>query len=152
MARGKKKNTMDYATAAFRFWARRGCPTYDEAVERIYNKAMRRAAGAEPEKAVMFAEREVERAGSELCDVLACDIVFREFERTGNELVCQAVREVYMVQPYKELKANDITHRVLAFALKVPLSERQVYRYLARAREAFALVRGLRQDETEEDW
>ena len=152
MARGKKKNTMDYTTAAFRFWARRGCPTYDEAVERIYNKAMRRAAGAEPEKAVMFAEREVERAGSELCDVLSCDIVFREFERTGNELVCQAVREVYMVQPYKELKANDITHRVLAFALKVPLSERQVYRYLARAREAFALVRGLRQDETEEDW
>lgn len=152
MARGKKKNTMDYATAAFRFWARRGCPSYEEARDRIYKKAMRRAEGADPEKTVLFAEREVDRAGAELCDILACDIVFREFERTGNELVCQAVREVYMVQPHKELKANDITHRVLAFALKVPLSERQVYRYLARARQAFAMVRGLRQDENEEEW
>lgn len=152
MARVKKKNTMDYATAAFRFWARRGCPSYEEARERIYSKAMRRAEGADPEQAVLFAEREVDRAGAELCDILACDIVFREFERTGNELVCQAVREVYMVQPFRELRANDITHRVLAFALKVPLSERQVYRYLARARQAFAMVRGLRQDDDEEEW
>ena len=123
-----------------------------EARERIYKKALKRASSAEPEKAVAFAEREVDRASSELCDILACDVVFREFEKTGNGIVCDAVRAVYMVQPGRELKVNDISCRVLAFALSVPVSERQVYRYLARARQAFSVVRGLRMDENEEDW
>ena len=152
MARAKKRNTMDYVTSAFRYWARRGCPSYEEARERIYKKALKRASSAEPDTAVAFAEREVDRASSELCDILACDVVFREFEKTGNGIVCDAVRAVYMVQPGRELKANDISCRVLAFALSVPVSERQVYRYLARARQAFSVVRGLRMDENEEEW
>ena len=144
MARVKKKNTMDYATAAFRFWARRGCPSYEEARERIYSKAMRRAEGADPEKAVLFADREVDRAGAELCDILACDIVFREFERTGNELICQAVREVYMASPARRIRRGELSARVRAFACGRYLSERQVYYYLSRARREFLINRGLR--------
>lgn len=152
MANSKRKNTMDYVTSAFRFWARRGCPTYEEAKDRIYDKALRRAAGQEPEKAVLYAEAEVARASAALCDILACDIIFREFRNSGNELICEAVREVYMVQPFMPIKRNDITNRVRAFAYKVPISEAQVYRYLARARQAFVAMRNLRADELEEDW
>ena len=35
----KKDEVRDYATAAFRFWARHGCPTYEEAAERIRQRA-----------------------------------------------------------------------------------------------------------------
>lgn len=150
MANSKRKNTMDYMTAAFRFWARRGCPTYEEARDRIFNRALKSAEGQDPEKAVLYAEGEVARASAELCDVMACDIVFREFRESGNELICEAVREVYMVQPFIPIKRNDITNRVRAFSYKVPISEAQVYRYLARARKAFVTVRNLREDDPDE--
>lgn len=152
MANSKRKNTMDYTTSAFRFWARRGCPTYEEARDRIYDKALRRAVGQEPEKAVLYAEAEVAKAAPELCDILACDIVFREFKNSGNELICEAVKAVYMVQPFAPIRRNDITNRVRAFAYRVPLSEMQVYRYLTRARQAFVAIRNLRMDENEEEW
>ena len=143
---------MDYVTSAFRYWARKGCPSFEEARDRIYDKALKRAAGQEPEKAVMYAEAEVARCSAELCDILACDIIFREFESSGNRLLCDAVREIYMVQPFMPIRRNDITNRVRAFAYKVPLSEAQVYRYLSRARQAFVLMRNLRADENEEEW
>ncbi len=149
----KKENFHDYAISAFRYWAYKGCPTHNEAINRISNHALSQAINKNPKEAVTFAEAEVERASATLSDILACETVFREFERTGNGLVCDAVREVYMVQPHKKLNHNIIRGRVIAFAVKVPLSEAQVYRYLARAREAFALVRNLRDnDSTEDEW
>lgn len=148
----KKNNVADYATIAFQHWAMRGCPSYEEATERIYNKALRRAKGVNPEKAIMFAEAEVARASAELCDILACDIVFREFEKSGNGIVCEAVREIYMVQPRKKLNHNIIRGRVIAFAVKTPMSEAQVYRYLAKARDAFAMVRNLWMEDDDSDW
>lgn len=148
----KKENFHDYAISAYKHWAGKGCPTYDEAVNRVYTHALSKAGNKNPKEAVTFAETEVERASAVLSDILACETVFREFERTGNGLICDAVREIYMVQPHKPLRANDITHRVIAFSLKVPLCERQVYRYLARAREAFALVRNLRNDTEDDEW
>lgn len=152
MARGKKNNTMDYSTAAFRFWARKGCPTHEEAVKRIYNHALSKVINKNPKEAVTYAEAEVERASAALSDILACDTVFREFELAGKKIICDAVREIYMIQPSKPLKLNDVTYRVRAFSLQSYVSERQVYRYLAQAREAFVMVRNLRNDTEDDEW
>lgn len=146
----KKDNIRDYATEAFRFWARHGCPTYDEAVERIKHRALNRAFGTAPEKALVYAEAEVEKASAGLCDIKACSQVFRTLDDTGRELVCEAVRAVYMIEPWRTPKRGELSRRVLAFALKVPLSERQVYQYLKQARDLFAVVRGLRLEESTE--
>lgn len=146
----RKDNIRDYATEAFRFWARHGCPSYEEAVERIKRRAINRAFGIDPEKALIYAEAEVEKASAGLCDIMACSQVFTTLDDTGRGLVCEAVRAVYMTEPWKIPKRGELSARVLAFALEIPLSERQVYQYLKQARELFAAVRGLRLEEPQE--
>lgn len=147
----KKNNVADYAIAAFRYWARKGYPSYDEAANKIYNQALAKSTDKDPKTAITYAEAEVERASAALSDILACETVFREFESTGNSIVCDAVREIYMIQPQKKLNHSIIRSRVLAFAVKTPMSEAQVYRYLAKARDAFAMVRNLRNDDSEDE-
>ena len=147
----KKDEVRDYATAAFRFWARHGCPTYEEAAERIRQRALRKARGSDPAKALAYAEAEVEKASAGLCDIMACSQVFETLTETGRGVICDAVRAVYMVDPWRAPKRGELSRRVLAFAYETPLSERQVYLYLRQARELFALARGLRIDDGE-DW
>lgn len=143
----KKDDVRDYATAAFRFWASQGCPSYEEAVERIRRRAYSRACGADPAKIVAYAETEIEKAAAGLCDIMACSQVFETLESTERELVCAAVRAVYMADPRRLPKRGELSRRVLAFAFETPLSERQVYVYLKQARDLFALARGLRIDD-----
>lgn len=146
----KRDRTRDYATSAFRYWARRGCPTYEEAVERIRKRAIDRASGADPAEVVTFVDAELGRASAELCDILACAWVFDTLRERGREIVCEAVRAVYMAEPWREPKVNDIKMRVIAFTQKAYVSERTVYYYLRLARDLFASVRGLRTGES--DW
>lgn len=147
----KKDFVRDYATAAFVYWARHGCPTFKEASERIRAKAIRRAQGSDPALALIYADAEVDKAAAGLCDIMACAETFRVLEESGKGLVCDAVRAVYMAEPWKEPQQHDISSRVLKFALKVPLSERQVWYYLDEARKTFAIMRGLRVEEDEID-
>ncbi len=147
----KKDIIRDYATAAFVYWARHGCPTFEEASERIRAKAIRRAQGNDPALALIYADAEVDKAAAGLCDIMACSETFRVLEESGKGLVCDAVRAVYMAEPWKKPQQHDISSRVLKFALKVPLSERQVWYYLDEARKTFAIMRGLRVEEDEID-
>ncbi len=140
----KKDFNRDYATAAFRLWALRGCPTYEQEAERIKVSAYEKAKGADPAKVMAFAEAELDKRGAELCDIMACAETFRILDENGKELICEAVKAVYMVEPWREPRRDEISKRVLRFAIETPASERQVYRWLTQARNLFALSRGLR--------
>ena len=146
----KKDALRDYATDAFIFWARHGCPTYDEAVERIRKRALDRTWGIDPQKAKQYADAEIEKARAGLEDIRACEAVFKKLNGSGRELVCSAVRAVYMADPWGKVKRGEYSARALRFALDVPLSERQVYYYLEMARDLFAVERGLRIDDSGE--
>lgn len=139
----KKDFTRDYATSAFRMWARIGCPTYDEAVERIKRRALARAGTVEPLKALAFAEAEIDKRSAELCDVLACERTFAVLDE-NRKYISNAVREVYMVDPQREPNKGELSARVLRYAINTPASEMQVYRWLRYARELFCAFRGLR--------
>lgn len=143
----KKDALRDYATSAFIFWARHGCPTYAEAEERIRKKALARAWGIDPQKAKQYADAEIEKARAGLEDIRACESVFRRLSDSGRELICDAVRAVYMAEPWGKVRRGEYSARALRFALEVPLSERQVYYYLEQARDLFAIERGLRIDD-----
>lgn len=147
----KKDFVRDYATAAFRLWAMRGCPTYEQEFARIEIRAQEKAKDADPAKAVAFAQAELDKRAAELCDIMACAETFRILEEHGKELVCEAVKAVYMIEPWREPKRDEISKRVLGFAINTPTSERQVYRWLSQARNLFALARGLRVDNSD-DW
>lgn len=144
----KKDFTRDYATSAFRMWARNGCPTYDEAVKKIKKKAIQRAGAVDPQKALAYAEAEVDKRSGELCDILACERTFAVLD-DSRKYIADAVREVYMVDPFREPHRNELSGRVLKYAIDCPASEIQVYRWLRYARELFCAFRGLRISDNE---
>ena len=114
----RKDNIRDYATAAFREYARLGCPT-PEAISRERNAAL--AADL--------------RAVGECLHLLCVE---------DKPYIADAVRAVYFTSPGVPLRKGDIGARVASFARACPASEREVYRWLKRARVRFAAARGLR--------
>lgn len=109
------KRDRDRATEAFRRWARAGCPSIWEI----------RQDGSDTEK-----------------DFRACASVFamlRKDETWGRENnasaeIRRAVEEVYMEHPERRLRRNEVSMRVRRVACEQYVSERVVYRWLAKAR------------------
>ncbi len=114
----RKDNVRDYATAAFREYARLGCPSPEE-IQKERNAAL--AADL--------------RAVGECLQLLCAE---------DKAYIADAVRAVYFVAPGMSIKKGEIGARVAAFARACPASEREVYRWLKQARVRFAAVRGLR--------
>ena len=113
----KKDLIRDYATEAFRLYARMGCPSL----------------------------REIGGEGATAADLRAVCEVLRILALQGKEEVIAAVRAVYFVAPRNDLERGDISARVSAFAVGYPASIRSVYTWLGIARELFGRIRGLRQ-------
>ena len=113
-----KDNVRDYATAAFREYARLGCPA-PEAISR-------------------------ERDAALAADLRAVAECLRLLYAEDKPFIADAVRAVYFASPGVPLRKGDIGARVAAFARACPASERSVYGWLKVARKRFARVRGLR--------
>lgn len=112
----KKDLTRDYATEAFRLYARCGSPSL----------------------------KEIDGEGATAKDLRAVAEVLRILELQGRPEVVAAVRAVYFVAPSREIERGGISARVEAFAVGYPASQRMIYRWLRTARDLFAKVRGLR--------
>lgn len=145
----KKEFIRDYATDALRYWAKEGKPSYEEAVERIRKKAIRRAGDVDPQKALAFADAELEKRSSALADIMACAELWRVLRENGRGYICDAVEAVYFAEPYRALRRGEITGRVRRFATEAYVGETTVYNWLADARRLFAVMRGMRIDEDE---
>lgn len=113
----KKDLIRDYATEAFRLYARMGCPS----------------------------PKEIGGEGAAAADLRAVSEVLRILALQGKEEVIAAVRAVYFVAPRQEIERGSISARVEAFAVGFPTSVPSVYRWLRVARHLFGKVRGLRQ-------
>ena len=111
------KRARDTATAAFRRWAKLGCPD----VELI---RMRKYKGAE--------------------DLTACCAVFCVLEsraakkyrsNTAAGDILRAVKDVYMQEPVRPLRRQEVTMRVRRLAQEKYVTERMVYLWLHQARK-----------------
>lgn len=141
----KKDNIRDYATNAFCLYAKNGQAGYEQVREWIYKTALNDAWNKPPEKAVAFAESEVERNMPKLLDIRAVEDTIRIF-KMGNEYdIVKAVEAVYFTSPHK-IGRNDIHSRVVKLAAELPASEASIYRWLKKARLLFASLRGLNVD------
>lgn len=129
----KKVNpARDYAVSAFRYWARMGCASYEEAVLRIAEDG-----------------RDPDMQSAKLADILACAETFRCLEARGKGVICDAVRAVYMACPNRSPSRKELTERAVRCAYEMHVVDRQVWRYLAEACVEFAECRGLRVDDDE---
>ena len=137
----KKDNIRDYATSAFRSYARLGCPTTEEFKKKIRNTATLNE--TDPKKALILAEKAEEENYGRIMDIEAVNGTLSILEKSGRQDIIKAVNEIYFAEPEKPLVKKNITERAQAFAISLPADIRTVFRYLALARKLFAELRGL---------
>lgn len=85
---------------------------------------------------------EMQRLSGFFEDLYAVEEVFGYFEATNREYIIDAVRFVYMSHS-RPPSHKETIYRVRAHAMNVPVSEKQVYKWLEMARTLFAKKRGL---------
>ena len=161
---GLKDSIRDYATEAFRFYARSGKPTYEELKAHIYEQALESEKreithsgniSKPTEYAVINAQRALAERQGELLDVLAVDRVMKILSGAAQDLLSiygntvrfcirRTIEIVYFTDADRPLQKGDITERVHKAELDISASEMSIYRWLAKARRMFAEERGLR--------
>lgn len=144
----------DYATAAFRFYAKNGKSAekfkqriYIEALDKIRKKEIRVRDGiSKPtENALIKAEMAVNERISEILDMEAVDKTLAELEGRGRKRhIINALEIVYFKECQNELEVGDIKNRVIKASNEMFVSERNMYRWLKQARDLFSYHRGLR--------
>jgi hypothetical protein len=143
----------DYSTAAFRFYALNGKNTdkyrrkiYEDALEN-YTKKQRGSRGisSPTEAEIIAAETAVEEKIAAIKDMEAIELVIAELMcYMFQKDIVRAIEHVYFKNPDKELKKGDIHIRVNIAAVDISASENTIYKWLKKARDLFALRRGLR--------
>lgn len=141
----KKDHIRDYATEAFRFYARSG--GRDKYIKNLVEDLQRqKGTGAcSPTEAALISKEEV-IAGktAELADIEAVDKVLHALDVCGHRAIIQAIEYVYFTDCWRDIERGDISSRVHHAELHIPASERQIYYWLAKARRMVAVERGLR--------
>lgn len=147
----KKDNIRDYATEAFRYYAKTG-----KTAEEIRNdiglmllESRKKTSkgcniGNPTECVVMKKEQLIIDLRAEIDDIEAVDRTLMRLRASKDRDAIKAIEIVYFTEPNKELEKNDISYRVQKAMLTIPCSDRTVYYILSRVRRIFAEERGLR--------
>lgn len=116
----KKNNVRDYVISAFRYYARMGEPSETE-IKNLKN--------------ISTAER---------LDLSAAAAMLEKLSAQGDVSSIAAVREIYFFEPDRKLRHNELSQRVIHYALNNYTSDRTVWRSLKRATNIFIELRNLR--------
>ena len=152
-----KDHIRDYATEAFRFYARLGFPSYEDIRREIYDDALKLAKSEldhgkgirkPTEAAVIRVQAAVDTHADMLNDILAVETTLRALPDECR----RAVELVYFAGAGKPLNRGDIAGRVATAASAIPADRRTVFRWLKTARRMFALERRLRTDDRLPQW
>ena len=142
----KKTHIRDYATEAFRFAAKTGssqkyCEMLAEDIQRGGGNGLSDPTAGE----LILRETARENHLAEILDLTAVENTFAilRTKPDGKDII-RAVQIVYMRHPERKIKKGDISKRVTEVVLDCYSSQAEVYRWLAEARELFAIERGLR--------
>ena len=141
-----KDHVRDYATEAFRFYAKSGgLKNYIRDLTADLQKQKGSGTISPTEGAIVAKERMMEEKAAELADLEAVERTMHILTGiTAGKEIRQAIEYVYFYDCWKDLQRGDIEARVHYAELHIPASRRQIYRWLKRARMIFAEERGLR--------
>ena len=136
-----KDHIRDYATDAFRFYARwGGKDNYIKALLADLQRQKGNGVCFPTEAALVHKEQIMKEKHAEIADLDAVEMVLQICDRD----TCRAIEHVYFKDCDKELEWGDITRRVHYAEIHIPASQAQIYRWLKKARILFAEERGLR--------
>lgn len=131
-----KDRSRDYATAAFRDFSLYGKKSGGQLEKEIYAKEFKITLSED------LAGKKVKQMRPLIADITAAGEVYSYYKERKPE-IAEAMEEVYFCYPASPLHRSDIVLRIRLFSLKKGISERTVYHYLKKARQAFAFCRGL---------
>ena len=150
----KKDHVRDYATEAFRFYKKTGMTAeqykkklHKEAYDKAHKEVMRdkNKINKPTEMALIIAEEAVENKEAEIRDIQAVEATLDLISRMKNSNeILKAIECVYFTDADKPVERNDISNRIYKAIMSIPSSERCIYRSLGKARQMFAIERGLR--------
>lgn len=139
--RKTKDHIRDYATDAFRFFAKwGGREPYVKNLLVDLQKESGVGFCSPTEAALVHKERLMKEKAAEIADLDAVEMVLR----VCDGFIRQSVEIVYFEKPWEVLEWGEIQRRVHYAEIHIPASERQIYRWLKEARMMFAEERGLR--------
>ena len=144
----RKDHVRDYATEAFRYYAKIGktaeqlkndigMAILEERTNRVIST---NGLNSPTEYAILKKEQIINSLQAEIADIEAVDKTLHMLDRDSRI----AVQIVYFTDADKILERDDISMRVHKAELTIPCSDRQVYKLLKKARNKFADERGLR--------
>lgn len=141
---GKRKEWFrDYATHAYQQYAALGYPTRDAYEERIRQEVFRRNSADPSEEIAKKADEAVASEKPLLDDIEAVNTALDGFRASGRGHVIDAIRDVYFIEPNRELRRGEISSRVTRCAYDRYASIRSVYDWLRLAQLMFCQARGL---------
>ena len=155
-----KDHIRDYATAAFRFWAREGGTVNISGLDQFKRKIICEVEARSAESIgdvrtyniatpvedwLLAQEKAYKQYSAEIADLQAVEEVLRISQYIHNgKMLRQALEIVYFADAGQPMAKGDIEARVHRAELMIPASYRTVYRLLGKARTLFAENRGLR--------
>lgn len=142
----KKDHIRDYATEAFRFYAKTGgSEKYIEHIIQDLQKQQGNGVCSPTESALISKEKAIEARSAEFADLRAVDKVLSILDMSKQgKFIREAMEYVYFKDCDKEVEKGDISSRIHNAEINIPASERQIYYWLKKARMLFAEERGLR--------
>lgn len=142
----KKDHIRDYATEAFRFYAKSGGrDAYIKYLIEDISKSKGSGVCNPTESALVSKEKIIESRAAEFSDIDAVDKVLVILDKSHQGYyIKKAIELVYFKDCWKDLSWGDITGRIHYAEINIPASQAQIYRWLSKARTLFAEERGLR--------
>jgi hypothetical protein len=143
----KKDHIRDYATYAFRFYAQKGGRDkyIKYLIEDLERSAKSSGVSKPTEAALISQEKVIESRKSEFDDI---DAVAKTLDMLAmchdGAFILKAIDYVYFRDCWQELERGSVSDKVHYAEIQIPASERQIYRWLSKARRTFAEERGLR--------
>jgi hypothetical protein len=141
----RKDFVRDYATEMFREYAALGKPSA-ELLTRMLSEAdiTSRSYETNALRTLLDSYKNAERMSAVMLDIAAVEKTIGQFQKADKKHIIKAVEAVYFASAKNALKKGDISARVRRFAMDLPASEKQVYKWLREARLLCAANRGLR--------
>ena len=151
MGKYTKDHVRDYATAAFKFYAKEG--SVKKYIEKMAEQmkqtdeqmGIQQGVCKPTEAALLRKERVMQERISEIADLEAVERTLHILGSLGSgREIRKAIEYVYFEDSWKDLEKGDIHNRVHHAEIFISASERQIYYWLKKARTTLAEERGLR--------
>ncbi len=142
----RKDHIRDYATEAFRFYAKSGGK--DKYIKYLMDDISRNKGSGvcnPTEAALVSKEKIIESRAAEFADIAAVDKVMVILDNSHQGYyIKKAIEYVYFKDCDEDIAKGEISNRIHYCEIHIPASERQIYYWLKKARTLFAEERGLR--------